>query len=174
LARTHDLLLARDWRAVALANVVLSELSIYMGRINAEGPDIDLKPNGAQSIAMILHELATNSAKYGALSAPAGEIDLNWSLQGHQQPTFTLIWRESGGPAVTPPTRKGFGATVLEDSIPGGSARISYRSEGIVYRLEAPVAAIADLSSEPADERPRKIMVAEGGPTPITADDAGS
>jgi two-component sensor histidine kinase len=161
LARTHDLLLESEWRGAELTKIIVSELTLYTGRIEAEGPEIFLKPNTAQMFAMILHELATNSAKYGALSAAGGHIDLRWRVEKDEQPGFTLTWRESGGPVVTPPTQKGFGATLLQDSLPEASGSISYRSEGIVYELKAPLSAVAEHAVELADNRPRKIMSVE-------------
>ena len=167
LARTHDLLIKSDWEGASLANVVESELGPFTGRVMARGPDLILNPNAAQTVTMILHELATNAGKYGALSGPSGHIELTWSLQQADEPRFELRWQESDGPAVKPPLRKGFGTNLLERSLPEASARISYDPEGVIYELEAPATALVAASCAQPDGLPRDVMRFESIPDAV-------
>ena len=99
-----------------------------------------LSPKTAVSLSMALHELATNAVKYGALSGETGEVSVSWFKQGRR---LHLTWRESGGPPVTPPTRKGFGSRLIEKGLAtelGGSARVTYHPQGVECVLEAPIA----------------------------------
>jgi two-component sensor histidine kinase len=102
-------------------------------RIN--GPQVLLEPNAAQTIAVILHELATNAAKYGALSVANSHVDLKWSHVGDGR--LSLRWTETGGPAVHKPTRKGFGARVTEQMIGQlkGETRFDWRADGLVCEI---------------------------------------
>jgi len=99
------------------------------------GPPIFLKPDVAQAIAVTLHELATNAAKYGALSVPDGQVDLKWSHE--RDGRLTLIWRETGGPEVQPPTCKGFGGRVIEQMIAQlkGKTHLEWCKEGLVCEI---------------------------------------
>jgi len=117
LARAHSLLAASRWNAVALRSLVGEELEPYA--INADGvassgPDVNLKPAAAQSLGLVIHELATNAAKYGALSSPGGRIEVHWRRNGGR---LHLDWRESGGPPVTPPSSSGFGSALIRITI---------------------------------------------------------
>ena len=109
-------------------------------RIHAAGPDLRLAPRSALTVAMALHELATNAAKYGALSSGRGQIYVDWSAVDATG-QFRLTWREVGGPPVTAPVRSGFGSKLIEsgtDQI-GGSATLEFRSGGVVCTLECPL-----------------------------------
>ena len=100
-----------------------------------DGPQVLLEPNAAQTIAVILHELATNAAKYGALSAANGQVDLKWSHEADGW--LNLRWTETGGPAVRVPTRKGFGGRVTEQMIAQlkGKTCFDWRTEGLVCEI---------------------------------------
>ncbi|MFC3096744.1 sensor histidine kinase [Alteraurantiacibacter palmitatis] len=146
MAVNQDILVRREWREVPLAELVQLQLAFAAdaaGTVAAEGPDIAINPRAAETIGMALHELATNSLKYGALSAEGGEVDVRWHVEGG---TFLLRWSESGGPPVEPPTRKGFGTRLICE-VPqralGGSAAIAYAAQGIVWELAVPLAAVA-------------------------------
>ena len=118
LAQTHTILLDKDWEGADLAEVVRAKMSPYGDRVSIEGPSLMLTPQAAQNFAVALHELATNAAKYGALSNDTGRVDLSWSVlkpNGYRQ--FIFRWQERGGPHVTPPTGKGFGSAVLEQAM---------------------------------------------------------
>ena len=94
-----------------------------------------LEPNTAQTVAITLHELATNAAKYGALSVPNGHVDLKWSHQGDGR--LHMRWTETGGPKVQEPTRKGFGGRIIEQMIPqlNGKTRFDWRPQGIICEI---------------------------------------
>jgi two-component sensor histidine kinase len=100
-----------------------------------DGPQVLLEPDAAQTIAITLHELATNAAKYGALSAGKGQIDLKWSREADGR--LILRWTEKGGPAVQTPTRQGFGSRVIEQMIAQlkGQARFDWFPEGLVCEI---------------------------------------
>ncbi len=102
-----------------------------------------LEPKVAQTMAVVLHELATNAAKYGALSSPEGRLDLSWQLDGLQEAALHLLWRERGGPRVTVPSRRGFGRTLIEQGLRhdvGGSVSMDFAPEGLVCAITIPAA----------------------------------
>ena len=151
LARSHDLLVGRNWEGVALADLVAAQLAFLKrdddGKgITIAGPDITLTPEAAQNLGLALHELATNAAKHGALQAPTGTIDVTWSIQERDgdPPDLKFCWRETGGPITSePPSRRGFGRTVLERVVPasmGGSASLSFPEGFAQWCLHVPVA----------------------------------
>jgi two-component sensor histidine kinase len=104
-------------------------------RVQIDGPQVLLEPNAAQAIAVTLHELATNAAKYGALSVAKGQVDLKWSHDADER--LILCWTEFGGPAVQTPARQGFGGRVVERMIGQlrGKARFDWRPEGLVCEI---------------------------------------
>jgi two-component sensor histidine kinase len=145
LSASHDLLVKSEWRNVPFAELVRAQLAPFGGllesRIAVRGPDLRITSAAAQVIGMALHELATNAAKYGALSTPAGRVEIVWSLEedgagGHR---FTMEWSESGGPAVVTPTRRGFGWTVLcqmTNASLEADVTLEYAPTGVVWHLE--------------------------------------
>ena len=148
LAGSHDLLSAVDWHGASLMDLVRSQLNHYEDlfgtRILLEGDDVLLRPAAAQNVGIALHELSTNAAKYGALSNADGRVTIAWALGGEATPTLTLVWRETGGPPVVAPTRKGFG-TVVMDRIAGcalgGRSGIGFEPGGVVWTLAVPASA---------------------------------
>ena len=116
LANVHSLFVETRWIGAELSTIATQELAPYSEkdekRVRIDGPQVLLEPDAAQAIAVTLHELATNAAKYGALSAPKGQIDLKWLHEADGQ--LILRWTEMGGPAVQTPTRRGFGRRVIE------------------------------------------------------------
>lgn len=153
IAAAQDLLVAHDWKAVPLVELVQSQLAHFKDlvgdRIAITGPPLSIGPAASQSLGMALHELATNASKYGALSAQSGRIDVTWTIShGHSaEPHLTLSWIETGGPPVAKPTRHGFGSTVtstmLEMSV-GGGVTVDYAPTGLVWTLDCPVANIVE------------------------------
>jgi PAS domain S-box-containing protein len=144
LARAHDLLTASEWRGASLLAVVEGELKPYSGRVTLDGPDLALSSKAAQTLALVLHELATNAAKHGALSAPEGRVEVKWATNpAANAPTLRLSWRERDGPPVRPPERRGFGRTLIEQA-PAydlqGKGRLDFRPQGLAYDLEVPLA----------------------------------
>ncbi|WP_155897431.1 sensor histidine kinase [Aureimonas ureilytica] len=149
LSRAHDLLLGRSRDAADIRAVVGDTLALHddgQDRIRLSGPALDIGSDAALSMTLILHELATNAVKYGSLSVPEGKVDLAWST-GHREgaDVFELVWRESGGPKVADPSRRGFGSRLIERGLPGsvgGSVEQSYAETGLVCRIAAPLSAI--------------------------------
>jgi two-component sensor histidine kinase/PAS domain-containing protein len=140
LASAHNLLTQSVWTGAELrrlAEVVLSPFVERLGNreLGIEGPDVSVSPSTAVTLALVLHELATNASKYGALSTAEGRIELSWTLQQEtaRQPVAQLQWREFGGPPVKAPTRKGFGSRLIQSSAAQleGAARLDYRPDGL-------------------------------------------
>lgn len=144
MAASHDLLVNEDWRGVDVATLVRAQLRPFAdergGRLELMGPSLLLKPEAAQSLGMALHELATNATKYGALSVPHGKVDISWqTTRTDDSPKFQLTWRESNGPLVADPTRKGFGHIVFERMIKqalNASINWQYPPNGVVWSLD--------------------------------------
>ncbi|MFC6791020.1 sensor histidine kinase [Methylobacterium komagatae] len=131
LGKAHDILLAGRRDAADLAEVVRGSLGLHADgpeRFRLEGPSLHIGPGAALSLALLLHELATNAVKYGALSNEQGRVDVEWTDDG----TFLrLSWREIGGPVVKVPTRKGFGTRLIERGLAGGEVRTDFNESGL-------------------------------------------
>lgn len=143
LAEAHDLLTRQDWNAVDMGDIVERALRPFAdedsGRIVASGPSVAIDSGKALLFAMALHELGTNAVKYGALSGNGGKVEIQWALDGSDtQPCLAFCWRESGGPSVTPPERRGFGSRMIERALKGqqGSARFDFAHEGLTCLIE--------------------------------------
>ncbi len=143
LANVHSLFVQSRWTGAELSSLVKQELSPYSRdgemRTQIDGPTVVLKPELGQAIAVALHELATNATKYGALSVAEGRVRVEWSRAADGQ--LVVRWTEVGGPPVNPPTRKGFGAHVMEAMIKahvGGDVRLDWRAEGLVCEMILP------------------------------------
>ncbi|HEY3947593.1 sensor histidine kinase [Phenylobacterium sp.] len=138
LARAHDLLTDHNWSGARLSDVVSRALEPFgLGRFDLSGPNLHVSPRHALALSMALHELATNAVKHGALKAPEGRVAATWSEADGQ---FCLSWRESGGPPVTPPTRRGFGSRLLEEGLMhelGGRTRLAYHPDGVSCEVNA-------------------------------------
>jgi PAS domain S-box-containing protein len=137
LSATHDLLTARNWRSAGLGDVLRAELGPYGGhRATLDGPDVDLSPAEALALGLIFHELATNAAKYGALSTAGGGLEIRWSETDGDRRRLDLQWREHGGPAVCAPTRRGFGSRLIERSLGAlGESTLEFAKDGLVCRI---------------------------------------
>jgi PAS domain S-box-containing protein len=145
LARAHGLLARTRWQAADLQHLVSEELAPYMGgdaRAWLSGAALPLQPAAAQSVALILHELATNAAKYGALSTSKGRVRLQWS---QTETEIAIRWSEEGGPAVTRPRRRGVGSTVIERAAAQLGGRVSYDWDpaGLTCELHVPLENLA-------------------------------
>jgi PAS domain S-box-containing protein len=142
LANVHSLFVETRWIGAELSTIASQELAPYSegnkGRVRVSGPPVLLEPNAAQAVAVTLHELATNAAKYGALSTADGQVELEWSHQTDGE--LCLRWTEAGGPAVPVPTRKGFGRRVIEQMIgqQKGKTRFDWRPDGLVCEISFP------------------------------------
>jgi two-component sensor histidine kinase len=142
LARAHALLSDARWEGADLARIVDEELAPYSGghdeRISAVGPNVLLQPASAQAIALAIHELATNAAKYGALSCVMGKLKLRW----HLQPDLAIEWQETGGPQTGRPVVQGFGTKIIGASIErqlGGECAFDWRPDGLRCSLTIPL-----------------------------------
>jgi PAS domain S-box-containing protein len=138
LAHVHGLLSESRWVGTTFEQLVQRELAPYcdngQDRVELKGSTVTLGPTSAQTMAMTLHELATNAAKYGSLSAPTGRVRIEWSAANGK---LAIRWSELGGPRVRPPKRFGFGSRLLETSIRdlGGDIRSEWRREGLICEM---------------------------------------
>ena len=149
LSNAHDLLTAGSWDGASLADVVGRTLAPYASdddgppRVTIGGPAIRLSPNAAVTMNMAIHELATNAAKYGALSARRGRLEVRWRLDGTgSPPRLDLTWSESGGPTVVPPERRGFGSRLIEEGLGrelGGNVNLMFPPAGVQCEIQLPL-----------------------------------
>jgi PAS domain S-box-containing protein len=146
LATSHDILFKEEWQSASLAELVRLHLGPYLGRgesqVSVEGPTVLLKPEAAQPLGFALHELATNAAKYGALSVPEGRVSIAWrQLPEADGNGVELDWVESGGPAVEMPAHRGFGSMVIERNLALGldtKVELAFLAEGVRCRILLP------------------------------------
>jgi PAS domain S-box-containing protein len=154
LAIAHNLLTQANWENASLERLAADALHLSGPngkRVSMSGPRILLPPREALAIAMALHELYTNAVKYGALSNEAGRVALAWSRPDDPQDRLDLVWREHGGPAVSPPRRRGFGSLLLERTLANdlhGSVTMEFRPEGLVCSIAAPLPGAKEMFSE--------------------------
>lgn len=155
LGSATSMLVDSEWQGAPLSKLVEQELSGFSDRVTVRGCDIVLTPSTAQDFALILHELATNASKYGALSTPEGRVLVQGGLEKvNGCDLFTFTWAEHGGPPVAEPIRKGFGTLILTEMARrfAESVHLEYEPEGHLYRLQAPLNALTakgDQANEP-------------------------
>jgi two-component system CheB/CheR fusion protein len=141
LGHTHDLLSAAGWTIARLREVISTELTPYGAHVTVNGPEVMLKAQTALFLALVFHELATNAAKYGALSTPAGRVAITWTIAGDGPSRLELTWIEQGGPKVGKPTRQGFGTELIERGIRfelQGEAELGFVHGGLHCRIVIP------------------------------------
>jgi len=146
LAASHDILFKEEWQSASLADLVRLQLGPYLDRresqVSVEGPTVLLKPDAAQNLGYALHELATNAAKYGALSVPEGHVSIAWRwLPEADGNGVELDWVESGGPAVVKPAHRGFGSMVIEGNLArelDTQVDLAFRAEGVQCKILLP------------------------------------
>jgi PAS domain S-box-containing protein len=141
LARTHELLSQGRWSGVSLAEIARRELAPYAAdNVEINGPSVTLKAEAAQAMAMVLHELTTNAAKYGAFSGRNGRVLLCWRwLRNGSSGRLAIEWQEIGGPQVRPPSQRGYGTGVIGELIPfelGGAVALTFPGDGVRCRIE--------------------------------------
>lgn len=145
LARSNDVLTRADWHDAPLWDVIDSALAAHgdePGRITIDGPPVLLGANLAVTVSLSFHELATNAVKYGALSVPAGRVEVSWTTSQTRKGAgkVDILWRERGGPTVQPPVRHGFGSHLLEKGIPaGGTVKLDFQPGGLECRMCLPL-----------------------------------
>jgi two-component sensor histidine kinase len=135
LSATDDLIMATQGQGARLRDILYAELRPYeVSRVSMEGPDVLLPPKLALMMALLVHELATNAAKYGALSSSVGNLSIRWSLADAR---LDLEWRESGGPAVTAPIHRGFGTRLFSRALEqfGGAVETTFARTGLICKL---------------------------------------
>src|SRR5208337_426217 len=144
LSQTHNLLNRSCWTGVSLRDILMQELAPYDsvdgGRFLLDGDGLKLGPVMAVTLGMAFHELATNAAKYGALSVPAGRVRVAWRISSPGR--LHLEWQEMDGPPVLPPRRRGFGSRLIEEVLAGdldGKVRLHFLSEGVRCSMEMPL-----------------------------------
>ncbi|WP_267358585.1 MULTISPECIES: HWE histidine kinase domain-containing protein [unclassified Methylobacterium] len=147
LARAHDQITSSNWGPGSLRDLIMLEAGAYLGpkadRVVLDGVDVLLEPQAFSTVALVVHEMMTNSAKYGALCDSLGRVDVRWERDALEQ--LVIRWRETGGPAVRALTRRGFGTTIIERSIPyelKGEAEVHYELTGVVARFTLPAALV--------------------------------
>lgn len=137
----HSLLTTQSWQAVSLADLADAVLSPYRSHDQLSvrgGPPVMLPPKGVVSVGLVLHELVTNAAKYGALSVPTGNVSLRWESNARSEPWVRLVWEETGVGPVAPPSRVGFGSAMIRASVQhdlNGKVNISYGNDGLCYEI---------------------------------------
>jgi PAS domain S-box-containing protein len=143
LARSHDILVQESWHGASLKELARSQLAYYLERepdqVSIEGPDIRLKPEAAQSLGLALHELASNAAKFGALSQKGGRVEISWQPLGDAG--ILLVWRETQGPKVSAPKQRGFGSMVIEHNLAralDADVDLDFATEGVTCRVAVP------------------------------------
>ena len=158
LAASHDLLAARDWHGAAIGELVRWQLGPALdtagARIRIDGPDLYLNPEAAQNIGLAFNELASNAARFGALSGPDGRVDIAWSIdaEGAEGRRFRISWSESGGPEVSQPHRTGFGHKVVERLTAralDGVVDLSFPASGLTWSLHIPASFVLDAADVP-------------------------
>jgi PAS domain S-box-containing protein len=155
LSGAHDALTQESWRGADLGAIVAGAVRPFGGeeaeRFKIGGPRVWLTPQAAVALALAIHELATNAAKYGALTDPRGCVQIAWTLaEGENGPELALSWIEKGGPPVAPPRRKGFGSRLLERGLATelqGSVNLAFHPEGVVCSIRAPLEPNAEAPS---------------------------
>ena len=146
MAVAHASLSQVNWQGVRVADTVRHQLAPYATKANTTtcGPDITLTSAATEALAMVLHELVTNASKYGALSAPEGQVSVSWEIRssGDAATVMAIVWRERGGPPVLTPPQSGYGTSLIRDLIPhelGGTVDLAFLPEGVCCTIEIPL-----------------------------------
>ncbi len=145
LGAAHNLLSDVEWRGIAIRDLIALEVKPFddaASRIRTDGPDLTLPPDQALGLGLILHELASNALKYGALSTPSGQVLLNWHVEKRPGATLMLQWSERGGPAVSLPDRQGFGSILIKRSLAkvlGSAVEHEFQPAGVHAAVTLPL-----------------------------------
>lgn len=154
LSKSHDLLLRSEWTGANLEDLAKEQLSPYYnrGRLQISGGPFILAPEIATPLGLVLHELATNAAKYGALSGDEGQVKLVWrNIEIDDEPGLELVWQERGGPKVVAPQARGTGSVLIENSIDGARVTYDYDPLGLTTRLLIPLPSSGATASSSKD-----------------------
>ncbi|MDQ0316363.1 sensor histidine kinase [Amorphus orientalis] len=160
LAAAQDLLVAGNWSGASLADVVSGQLGHYVpedgSRVIVQGPDVQLSPDAMQTLSLALHELATNAAKYGALSNETGTVHVEWDVDTSAD-VLDLSWREEGGPPVSEPSRRGFGRIVIERNMArslSADVELAFEPTGLRGRFRIPLTQIRARATPELESSP--------------------
>ncbi len=149
LSTAHDVLLQQTWSSANIGALVEKVLRLHAEehRLAISGPHLSLGPRAGLSLSLLLHELATNAIKYGALSNDTGRVSLTWSIAERDgEAMFSLSWQEQGGPPVAEPAKRGFGSRLIRMGLGGnGAVDMRYEPDGLVGVFEAPVSMIQEV-----------------------------
>lgn len=148
LGTAHDVLMNQSWASARMQALAEEALALHADpkRTHISGPHVQLGPRAALSLSLLLHELATNAVKYGSLSTSDGVVTLDWSIESSgKDATLHVTWRESGGPAVAPPARKGFGSRLIGMGLGSGTSDVEFAPDGLVARFSAPMHTLTSL-----------------------------
>ena len=175
IAASHDLLVQEDWQGSFLTDIVHSQVGQFAdtlgGRVTINGQNLQLKPEAAQNIGLALHELSTNASKFGALSNADGKVSISWSFTTIEAGVrrLQIVWRESGGPPVVPPVRRGFGSRVIERIVAqalDGKVSLTFQPDGLVWALDIPASYVLPNSREAAAPSSKVSAHADQAPAP--------
>jgi two-component sensor histidine kinase len=151
LAASHDLLVESRWGGAELSDLIRAHLLHFDGafrsRVTLRGKPFRLSNAAAQTVGMIMHELATNAVKYGALSDETGQVEIAWDFE--EKGNFSIAWTEYGGPSIAAPTRRGFGSTVITamaEASFAGKVDLAFEREGLRWRLICPATKMLEQS----------------------------
>jgi two-component sensor histidine kinase len=146
MAAAHSLLSQSRWGGVGLTDLIRRQLEPYTTDANTQmgGPDVMLTSAETQAVAMVIHEVVTNAAKYGALSSPDGRVSVSWDRTGTDDVAaiLTITWRELGGPPIAALVQSGYGSSLIRDLIPhelGGTVDLKFPSDGACCKIEIPL-----------------------------------
>ena len=155
LAASHELLVQTEWQGVSLDGLIKSQLphlaALLGNRLFLKGPSVSLNPTAVQMIGMVVHELATNAIKYGALSTAEGRVTLCWTVSSdtsEHEPRFVMTWTEDGGPPVIAPLQRGFGHAVtveMPEHLLEARVDLSFPPSGVVWKLTVPLGQVGNL-----------------------------
>jgi two-component sensor histidine kinase/CheY-like chemotaxis protein len=170
LSDSQDVLVKCSWHNIPLDALIRSQLSHFANligdRIKLSGPAIEVSAAAAQAIGMAMHELATNAAKYGSLSNEAGLVTISWRIAAAgAEPRFEISWRETGGPPVSNPTRRGFGSKVTTSLVKmsvGGEVETRFEPEGLVWELSCPAGMVIERGQTEGRNSPRESSYDSG------------
>lgn len=153
LAASQDVLVKSGWQRIPLESLIRAQLAHFQdlldARILIQGPTVNISATAAQTIGIAVHELATNASKYGALSTGCGRVEIAWTMLASNGagPRFRMRWSEAAGPPVAPPTRVGFGSTVLENLARmslSADAQLTFAASGLIWEITCPAGRILD------------------------------
>ena len=179
LARAHDQITRSNWNAASLRELVETEVTAYLGakrdRVVFHGGDAIVKPDAYATLALVIHELTTNSAKYGSLADSHGRVDVTVTQEADG--VLGILWVESGGPPVKAPVRRGFGSTVIERSIPfelGGKVDVAYPLTGVRAQMQVPARHVERFDAQVDDEPEPSATSARTEVPPLFATSTGT